>query len=98
MDARFELAFQQPWQLAEAVKAAIKQKKRVVVEHFDQLYPLLKINPAVLIGVGEEVLVTRPGVFGPEPREIVEVVHKSIIYRRMAQTAEDPAWVLVKWL
>lgn len=97
VDARFELAFQQPWQLAEAVKAAIKQKKRVVVEHFDQLYPLLKINPAVLIGVGEEVLVTRPGVFGPEPREIVEVVHKSIIYRRMAHTAEDlTAKVLVE--
>jgi len=78
LDARFEMAFQQSWQLVEAVKEAVMQGKRVVVEHFDQLYPLLKINPAVLIGVGEEVLVTRPGVFGPEPKDIADVVYKSI--------------------
>lgn len=89
LDARFEMAFQQSWQLVEAVKEAVMQGKRVVVEHFDQLYPLLKINPAVLIGVGEEVLVTRPGVFGPEPKDIADVVYKSIQYRKMAHTAED---------
>lgn len=89
VDARFELAFQQSWQLVEAVKEAVLQGKRVVVEHFDLLYPLLKINSAVLIGVGEEVLVTRPGVFGPEPQEIADVVYKSIQYRKMAHTAED---------
>lgn len=89
VDARFEMAFQQSWQLVEAVKAAILQGKRVVVEHFDQLYPQLKINPSILIGVGEEVLVTRPGVFGPEPQEIADVVYKSIRYRKMAHTAED---------
>lgn len=97
VDARFEMAFQQTWQLVEAVKEAINQRKRVVVEHFDQFYPLLKINPAVLIGVGEEVLVTRPGIFGPKPQEIVDVVYKSIKYRKMAHTAEDlTAKVLVE--
>lgn len=89
VDVRFESAFQQPWQLAEAVREAMNEGKRVVVEHFDQLYPVLKVNPAVLIGVGEEVLVTRPGVFGPEPQEIVDVVYKSIHFRKMAHTAED---------
>mgnify|MGYP000880621617 CR=1 FL=1 len=97
VDARFEMAFQQSWQLAEAVKAAIHQGKRVIVEHFDQLYPQLQINPSILIGVGEEVLVTRPGVFGPKPEEIVDVVYKSILYRKMAHTAEDlTAKVLVE--
>lgn len=89
VDARFEMAFQQSWQLVEAVKEAVMEGKRVVVEHFDQLYPLLKINSAVLIGVGEEVVITRPGVFGPEPQEIADVVYKSIQYRKMAHTAED---------
>lgn len=97
VDARFEMAFQQSWQLVEAVKEAVLQGRRVVVEHFDQLYPLLKVNAAVLIGVGEEVLVTRPGVFGPEPQEIMEVVYKSILFRKMAHTAEDlTAKVLVE--
>ena len=89
VDARFEMAFQQSYQLAEAVKAAIMQGKRVIVEHYDQIYPLLNINPAVLIGVGEEVIITRPGVFGPQPKEIAEIVFKSIKYRKMAHTAED---------
>jgi len=89
VDARFELAFQQSWQLAEAIKEAIRRGKRVVVEHFDQLYPQLKVNAAVLIGVGEEVLVTRPGIFGPEPEDIVSVVAKSIDFRKMAHSAED---------
>ena len=42
VDVRFELAFQQSWQLAEAVKAAVHQGRRVIVEHFDQLYPSCK--------------------------------------------------------
>lgn len=89
VDARFEMAFQQSWQLVAAVKDAVAQGKRVVIEHFDQLYPLLQMNPAILIGVGEEVLITRPGVFGPEPQEVAAVVYKSLKYRKMAHTAED---------
>lgn len=89
VDARFETAFAQPWEIVRAIEAAVDDGKRVVVEHFDLIAPQLKINAEVLIGIGEEVLVTRPGVFGPNPQEIVEIVFKSIQYRRMAHTAED---------
>ncbi|SJZ68477.1 alanine-tRNA synthetase second additional domain-containing protein [Selenihalanaerobacter shriftii] len=88
VDARFEAAFNQPWKLAEAIKKAIKYEQRVVVEHFDLLADHLG-DPDLLIGIGEEVLITRPGVFGPWPQEISEIVYKSIKYRRMAHTAED---------
>lgn len=89
LDVRFELAFCQIWELAEAVKEAVRQEKRVIVEHFELLYPYLGFNADVLIGIGEEVIITRPGVFGPEPKEIADIVFKSIKYRRMAHTAED---------
>jgi len=39
--------------------------------------------------VGEEVLIARPDIFGPEPQEIYNVVHASLPYRLMAHTAED---------
>ncbi len=35
-----------------------------------------------LIGVGEEVIITRPGVFGPESKEIGNIVFDSIKYRK----------------
>jgi hypothetical protein len=89
IDARFEWAFTQMHELAEAVKRAIDQNKRVVIEHFDLLYPLLGMNAEILIGVGEEVVVTRPNIFGPLPRDIYEIVFKSIKYRKMTHTAED---------
>ncbi|MTI96884.1 MAG: alanine-tRNA synthetase second additional domain-containing protein [Firmicutes bacterium] len=89
VDARFEIAFQQGWQLADSIRDAVMAGKRVVVEHFDHIYPVLKMNPAVLIGVGEEVIITRPGVFGPLPGEISGIVYKSIQYRKMVHTAED---------
>jgi len=89
VDLRFETAFNQPWLIAEAVKKAVASDRRVVLEHFDLLYPVLQINAEVLIGVGEEVIVTRPGVFGPMPQDIVDIVFKSLVYRRMAHSAED---------
>ncbi|AZR73386.1 lantibiotic ABC transporter [Anoxybacter fermentans] len=89
VDARFEAAFTQPWKLAEAVQKAVIKNKRVVVEHFDLLESHLNINPDLLIGIGEEVLVTRPGVFGPTAKEIAQIVFKSIDLRRMSHTAED---------
>lgn len=89
VDARFELAFQQGWQLAEAIRDAVMKGRRVVVEHFDQLSNLIKMTPDVLIGVGEEVIVTRPGFFGPTPAEIAKIVYKSLVYRKMAHSAED---------
>lgn len=89
MDLRFETAFTQPWIIAEAIRKAIMEGRRVVLEHFDLIYPHLKINAEVLVGIGEEVIVTRPGVFGPEPEDIAGVVFKSLKYRKMAHSAED---------
>ncbi len=89
LDVRFEMAFTQVWEIAEAVKEATRQDKRVIVEHFDLLYPYLGFNAEVLIGVGEEVIITRPGVFGPESKEIADIVFNSIKYRKMAHSAED---------
>lgn len=89
LDVRFESAFTQPWKIAEAIKKAISAGHRVVVEHFDLVYSPLGVNAEVLIGVGEEVIVTRPTVFGPEPQSITDIVFDSIRYRRMAHSAED---------
>ena len=89
MDVRFEMAFTQPHVLAEAVKTAIKKNRRVIIEHFDLLYPFLEMNANLLIGVGEEVIVTRPTFFGPLPGDLAKIVHYSIQFRKMAHTAED---------
>ncbi len=89
IDIRFELAFTQLHVLAEAIKKALSHDKRVIVEHFDLLYPALGTNADVLLGVGGEVIVVRPNVFGPFPQEIVDVVIKTLKYRKMAHTAED---------
>ena len=89
IDLRFELAFSQAFELGEAIKAALADKKRVVVEHFDAIYEQLGINGDLLIGIGEEVIVVRPNLFGPEPDDIKSTVYKSLQYRRMAHSAED---------
>ncbi len=89
MDVRFESAFTQMHVLAEAVEKAIKKNRRVIVEHFELLYPFLKSNAQLLIGVGEEVIVTRPTFFGPLPQDIANIVYKSVRYRKMAHSAED---------
>jgi len=89
LDVRFEMAFHQIGELAKLVKKALLEGKRVVAEHYDILHPYLQTKPDVLIGVGEEVIVTRPGVFGPDPQEIAKIVFHSILYRKMAHSAED---------
>ena len=89
IDIRFESAFTQMHVLVDAVKRAIDQNKRVIIEHFDLIYPMLGMNAEVLIGIGEEVIVTRPNIFGPQPQDIGDIVLKSIKYRKMAHTAED---------
>ncbi len=89
IDVRFEAAFTQMYELVEAVNLAVQNKKRVIIEHFDDLYPYLKINADLLIGIGEEVIVSRPNLFGPIPEDIKDIVYKSINYRRMAHSAED---------
>lgn len=89
LDIRFETGFTQPHVLADAIMEAVHLGKRVVVEHFDLIYPLLPRNADLMIGVGEQILISRPTIFGPEPDEFVQVVHPSLNYRLMAHTAED---------
>ena len=89
VDIRFENGFTQMNELADAIVEALRKGKRVVVEHFDLVYPLLGANANLLIGVGEQVLIARPNLFGPEPEEIREAVYASLHYRLMAHTAED---------
>lgn len=89
VDIRFENGFTQMSELAEAIIEALDKGRRVVVEHFDLVYPLLGANANILIGVGEQVLIARPNIFGPEPEEIKSEVYKSLHYRLMAHTAED---------
>ena len=89
LDIRFEMGFTQPHVLAEAIMDAIRMEKRVIVEHFDLIRPHLPRNADLLIGVGEQVIVTRPSMFGPEPADLVDIVHTSLRYRLMAHTAED---------
>ena len=75
--------------LADAIAEALDKGKRVIVEHFDLVYPLLGANANLLIGVGEQVLICRPTMFGPEPDEIKKEVYQTLRYRLMAHTAED---------
>lgn len=91
LDIRFEAAFTQMHELADAILHAVQKGKRVIVEHFDMIYPFLRVNAHLLIGMGEEVIITRPTVFGPQPQEIYNIVSKSVRFRRMAHTAEDLA-------
>ncbi len=89
MDVRFESAFTQLYELAEATKKAVSMGRRVVVEHFEMIYPFMHTNAELLIGIGEEIIITRPNLFGPEPQDIADIVNKNAHFRRMAHTAED---------
>ena len=89
LDIRFESAFTQMHVLADAIEEAIDLGKRVVVEHFDLIRPFMRANAHLLIGIGEEVIITRPNAFGPEPEALAKIVHSSIKYRHMSHTAED---------
>lgn len=89
LDVRFEMAFTQLWQLAEAIRQGVSAGCRVVVEHFDLIYEALGMNAECLIAVGEEVVVTKPNVFGPYPAELAEYAFDSLVYRKMAHSAED---------
>ena len=61
----------------------------MAIEHFDLIYDALGYNAHLLFGIGEEVIVARPNVFGPLPRRIKTVVDKTIRFRLMAHSAED---------
>ena len=96
IDIRFEQGFAQMSQIVAAVTGAIRKGKRVIVEHFDLLYPHLKtpdsdlcINADLIVGIGAEVMVTRPNIFGPFPQDIADISFRTIKYRKMVHTAED---------
>ncbi|MDR3248541.1 MAG: alanine-tRNA synthetase second additional domain-containing protein [Treponema sp.] len=89
VDIHFEAAFTQMHVLAEAILEAVDRGKRVIVEHFDLIYPFLNRNAHLLVGIGEEVIITRPTLFGPEPQDIADIVFKSLPFRRMTHSAED---------
>ena len=95
VDIRFENGFTQMSVLADAIREALERGKRVIVEHFDLVYPLLGFNANLLIGVGEQILISRPTIFGPEPEEIRTAVYTSLPYRLMAHTAEDLCETLI---
>ncbi len=100
LDIRFETGFTQLHELADAINEALARGKRVIVEHFDLIYPILKRKAHLLIGVGQEIIVTRPTLFGPEPSDVYDIVSRSLRIRQMAHTAEDlcerylPKWEL----
>ena len=80
-DVRFQMAFMQMYEIADFVHSLLGRKRRVVVEHFNLLYDALGRNADLLVGIGEEIIVARPGVFGPLPQSIYDIVHDSLKYR-----------------
>lgn len=89
IDARYELAFHQKYDICEAISRIIMHGRRVVVEHFDLIQDGIGFNAHIIFGIGEEVIVARPGIFGPWPADIKRVVDKTIKYRLMSHSAED---------
>ncbi|MCL2571065.1 MAG: alanine-tRNA synthetase second additional domain-containing protein [Defluviitaleaceae bacterium] len=89
MDMRFQTAFTQMHEIVTFVRTALVKRRRLIIEHFDLLYPYLDMNAEILVGIGEEIIIARPTVFGPTPKDIYDIVYPSAKYRKMAHTAED---------
>lgn len=96
IDMRFQMAFTQMHEIVDFVKKLLERKRRVVVEHFNLLYPALGINADIIVGIGEEIIVARPSIFGPLPQSIYDIVHESLRYRKMAHTVEDITILLLR--
>lgn len=95
IDMRFQMAFTQMHEIVSFVQNALEHDRRVIVEHFNLLYPALKTHADIMVGIGEEIIVVRPTVFGPTPQSLYDVVHVTLKYRKMAHTVEDIAiWLL----
>lgn len=89
MDMRYEMAFHQMHEIVETVRSIVRNQRRIVVEHFDLLYPHLGCNAQILFGLGEELRVYRTTVFGPSPEKVRQEAYESLKYRLMAHSAED---------
>ena len=96
LDMRFQTAFTQMHEIVSFVRNAIENGRRVIIEHFDLIYPALKMHAEIMIGIGEEIIVTRPTVFGPLPKDIANIVHTSLKYRKMVHTAEDITTMILR--
>lgn len=96
IDVRYELAFHQMYKIVEAVNHAVAHGRRVIVEHFDLIHKSLGHNAQIIFGIGEEIIVARPSVFGPFPEAIKAVVDRTINYRLMAHSAEDITSLILK--
>lgn len=88
IDVRFQMAFTQMYEIVDYVNSLLSRKRRVVIEHFNLLYPMLGRNADVIVGIGEEIIVMRPTLFGPNPESVYQIVHESLRYRKMAHSAE----------
>ena len=95
MDMRFQTAFTQMHEIVTFVRTALLKRRRLIIEHFDLLYPHLDMNAEILVGIGEEIILARPTVFGPSPQDIHDIVYPSAKYRKMAHTAEDIAMLVI---
>lgn len=89
IDVRFQMAFTQMYEIVEYVNSLLKRKRRVVIEHFNLLYPYLGKNADIIVGIGEEIIVARPSLFGPQPESIYRIVHESLRFRKMSHSAEE---------
>ncbi len=89
IDMRFQMAFTQMFEIVDFVKGALAHGRRVIIEHFDLIYPYLNLNADLMIGIGAEIIVTRPTIFGPLPSDIYQIVFDSVKVRKMVHTAED---------
>jgi GTPase SAR1 family protein len=95
IDMRFQVAFTQMHEIVDFVKNILDRHRRIIVEHFDLLFPALGINADIIVGIGEEIIVTRPSIFGPLPQSIYNIVHDSLWYRKVAHTIEDVTMLLL---
>ncbi len=89
IDVRFQMAFTQMYEIVEYVQLLLDKKRRVVIEHFNLIYPALGRNADIIVGIGEEIILARPSLFGPHPASIYKIVHESLRYRKMAHSAEE---------
>lgn len=97
IDVRFQMAFTQMYEIADFVNAVLSKNRRIVIEHFNLLFPALNSrNADLIVAIGEEIIVTRPSVFGPIPQSIYEMVHVSLKYRKMAHSAEEVTMLVLE--
>lgn len=96
LDIRFQMAFTQMYEIVDYVNTLLERNRRVVIEHFNLLHSALGKNADLIVGIGEEIIVARPSLFGPHPESIYDIVHNSLQYRKMAHSAEEVATTLLE--